>query len=174
MHLSPSMERYVLHWGEMGSRWGVNRSVSQIHALLYLSARPLHAEEISETLNIARSNVSTSLKELQGWDLVHMVHVLGDRRDHFEAPHDLWQMLLTIANARKQREIAPTLSTLRKCVLDGSEESDIPAESLKRMEDMLEFIANLTNWYEQVSKLPKGTLVKIMKLGAKVAKLIGK
>ncbi len=174
MKLTPAMERYVLHWGEMGSRWGVNRSVSQIHALLYLAAKPLHAEEISETLNIARSNVSTSLKELQGWELIHLHHVLGDRRDHFEATHDLWEMLLTIANARKQREIAPTLSTLRKCVLDGSEESDIPAESLKRMQDMLDFITNLTTWYEQISRLPTKTLIKIMMLGAKVAKFVGK
>src|SRR3569833_63978 len=115
MQLTPIMERYILHWGEMGARWGVNRSVAQIHALLYLSAKPLPAEEIAATLSIARSNVSTSLKELQGWGLANMVHVLGDRRDHFETEKDVWKIALTIIEQRKQRELDPPLGTLEQC-----------------------------------------------------------
>ena len=122
MKLSRAMENTILHWGEMGSRWGVNRSIAQIHALLYLSTTPLTADEIAETLGIARSNVSTSLRELQSWDLVSMTHVLGDRRDHFEAKTDLWEVLLTIVDERKRREIDPTVSTLRKCVLDADDD----------------------------------------------------
>ena len=110
MKLSRAMENTILHWGEMGSRWGVNRSIAQIHALLYLSTTPLTADEIAETLGIARSNVSTSLRELQSWDLVSMTHVLGDRRDHFDAKTDLWEVLLTIVDERKRREIDPTVS----------------------------------------------------------------
>src|SRR5258707_14572972 len=122
MKLTPIMERYVLHWGEMGARWGVNRSVAQIHALLYLSPRPLNAEEISDTLSFARSNVSTSLKELQGWGLVQLAHELGDRRDHFTALKDNWALLLTIVEERKRREVDPTLAMLRQCVDEARED----------------------------------------------------
>ena len=122
MRLTAIMERYVLHWGEMGQRWGVNRSVSQIHALLYLSSQPITAEEIADTLGLARSNVSTSLKELQGWGLVSLTHLMGDRRDHFEAKKDLWELLLTIVEERKRREIDPTLTMLRQCMLEAEEE----------------------------------------------------
>ena len=119
MKLTPVMERYVLHWGEMGARWGTNRSIAQIHALLYLAPQPLPAEEIAETLSIARSNVSTSLRELQSWGLVRVTHNLGDRRDHFESQQDLWQMLTVIVEQRKRREIDPTLTMLRQCVLES-------------------------------------------------------
>ena len=119
MKLTPTIERYVLHWGEMGTRWGVNRSVAQIHALLYLAPKPMTAEEIADTLSIARSNVSTSLKELQAWQLIHVSHVIGDRRDRFESRKDLWELLLTIAEERKRREIDPTLTVLRQCVLEA-------------------------------------------------------
>src|SRR3954454_24490515 len=122
------MERYILHWGEMGTRWGVNRSVAQIHALLYLSPRPLPAEEIAETLSIARSNVSTSLRELQAWGLVQLSHAIGDRRDHFVALKDNWQLLMTIAEERKRREIDPTLSVLRQCVLEAQEDATTDPE----------------------------------------------
>jgi len=118
MHLTPVMKRFVLHWGEMGTRWGVNRTVAQVHALLYLAPAPLPAEEIAETLSVARSNVSTSLKELQSWGLVNVAHVLGDRRDHFVARSDTWDMLLTILEQRKRREIEPTLNVLRECVAE--------------------------------------------------------
>src|SRR3954464_10857908 len=113
MQLTEPMRRYVLHWGEMGQRWGVNRSVAQVHALLYLSDTPLVADDIVEALGVARSNVSTSLKELQSWELIRLVHVPGDRRDHFEAKHDPWDVLMTIVEGRKRREIDPTIAMLR-------------------------------------------------------------
>src|SRR6058998_2519232 len=116
MELTPVMQKFILHWGEMGTRWGINRTVSQIHALLYLSPRPLHAEEIAETLSVARSNVSTSLRELQSWGIVRVVHVMGDRRDHFESMKDIWEMFQVILEQRKRREVDPTLEVLRSCV----------------------------------------------------------
>jgi DNA-binding transcriptional regulator GbsR (MarR family) len=174
MQLTPVMERYVLHWGEMGTRWGVNRSVAQIHALLYLSPRPLTAEEIADTLTLARSNVSTSIRELQSWGLVSLTHLMGDRRDHFEAKKDLWEMLLTIVEERKQREIDPTLTMLRQCVLDADEDKSTDPEIKARMARMLEFLETLTSWYQQMRSLPKSTLVTLMKMGAKVARFVGK
>jgi DNA-binding transcriptional regulator GbsR (MarR family) len=174
MRLTAIMERYVLHWGEMGQRWGVNRSVAQIHALLYLSAAPITAEEIADTLGLARSNVSTSLKELQGWGLVQLTHLMGDRRDHFEAKKDLWELLLTIVEERKRREIDPTLTMLRQCMLEAEEDNETPAEVKARIGRMLTFIETLADWYSQVSRLPKSTLVTLMKMGAKVARFVGR
>lgn len=172
MQLTPVMQRYILHWGEMGTRWGVNRSVAQIHALLYLVGKPLPADDIAETLGIARSNVSTSLRELQGWNLVALSHVMGDRRDHFEAKHETWDILTTIVEERKQREIDPTIAMLRACVEEMKTDQETPEDIKARIGRMLEFIETLTDWYEQVKKLPKSTLVKLMKLGAKVASFI--
>ncbi|HEX6841097.1 MAG TPA: MarR family transcriptional regulator [Stellaceae bacterium] len=172
MRLTPVMERYVLHWGEMGARWGVNRSVAQIHALLYLSPQPLTAEEIADTLALARSNVSTSLRELQGWGLVSLTHVLGDRRDHFEAKNDLWEMLLTIVEERKRREVDPTLTMLRQCVLDAGDDKETDPEIKARIERMLSFVETLANWYVQMRMLQKSTLVSLMKMGSKVAKVL--
>lgn len=166
------MERYILHWGEMGTRWGVNRSIAQIHALLYLSPRPLGADEIVTTLSIARSNVSTSLKELQTLGLVQITHVLGDRRDHFTSIKDTWTILMTIVENRKKREIDPTIAMLRDCVRDAADDGT-PKEVLERMGGILTFMETLTNWYEQVKKIKKGTLVKLMKLGSKVVKFVG-
>lgn len=173
MELTPVMERYVLHWGEMGARWGISRSVSQIHALLYLSPLPLTAEEISDTLSIARSNVSTSLKELQAWRLVHVTHVMGDRRDHFEATKDLWEMVTTIVEERKKREIDPTLTLLRQCVLEASGDRKTAPEVKARLEEMLEFLELTSNWHSELKQLPKPIVVKLMKLGAKVSKFLG-
>jgi DNA-binding transcriptional regulator GbsR (MarR family) len=172
MRLTPVMERYVLHWGEMGARWGVNRSVAQIHALLYLSPAPLTAEEIADTLALARSNVSTSLRELQSWGLVNLTHLMGDRRDHFEAKSDLWDMLLTIVEERKRREVDPTLTMLRQCVLEAEQDQETPAEIKARIERMLSFLETLANWYVQMRRLPKSTLVALMKMGSKVAKAV--
>ncbi len=168
------MERYILHWGEMGSRWGVNRSVAQVHALLYLSENPLTADEIVETLGVARSNVSTSLKELLSWELIELTHVMGERRDHFRAKTDLWQVLLTIVEGRKRREIDPTLSMMRRVVIEAREEGEMPKSVRKKMERMLNFMESLTTWYEQVSRLPKPVLVRLMKMGAKIAKFAKK
>lgn len=172
MQLTPVMEKFVLHWGEMGTRWGTNRSVAQIHALLYLAGKPLTAEEIADTLSIARSNVSNSLKELQGWGLIQLTHVLGDRRDHFTALGDTWEMLMAIAEERKKREVDPTLTVLRDCVAQAADDKDTPAEARERIEKMLGFIENMTGWYEQVRRLPRPTLVALMKLGAKVGRFI--
>ena len=174
MQLTPIMERYVLHWGEMGARWGVNRSVAQIHALLYLSPQPLTAEEISETLSLARSNVSTSLRELQSWGLVTLVHQMGDRRDHFESEKDLWETLLTIAEERKRREIDPTLTMLRRCMLDAEDDKTTDPAVIARIERMLTFLENLTAWYEQVRRLPKPTLIALMKMGGRVARFVSR
>ena len=166
------MERFVLHWGEMGSRWGVNRSVAQTHALLYLAGRPLTADEIVDTLGIARSNVSTSLRELQSWELVLQHPVLGDRRDYFKAETDLWTVLITIVEGRKRREIDPTLTMLRQAKLETASDTDTPVDVKRRIEDVLDFIENLTSWYDQVSRLSRGTLIKLIKLGARVSTLV--
>lgn len=174
MKLTPAMERYILHWGEMGSKWGVNKSVAQVHALLYLSDEALTADEIVETLGIARSNVSTSLKELQSWDLIVPSSVMGDRRDYFSAKTDLWEMLLTIVEGRKRREIDPTISMMRKLVIEAREEADLPKAARKRMEKMLDFMESTSGWYDQMSRLPKPVLTKLMKMGSKVSKVVKK
>jgi DNA-binding transcriptional regulator GbsR (MarR family) len=174
MRLTPIMERYILHWGEMGTRWGVNRSVAQIHALLYLSPSPLTAEEIADTLGLARSNVSNSLHELQGWGLIALTHLFGDRRDHFEAKTDLWELLLTIVEERKRREIDPTLAMLRQCMAEAENDKETPEAIKARISRMLEFMDTLSKWYEQMRGLPKSTLVTLMKMGAKVARFVSR
>lgn len=168
----PEARAFILHWGEMGSQWGVNRSVSQIHALLYLSDRPLHAEEITAALGLARSNVSTGLKELQGYGIVRRTHVAGDRRDHFVAETDLWDMLMRIVAERKRREIDPTIALLGDLAAQLDGRSDLPVHVRERIGRMHEFIGTLGGWYEEVRRLPKPTLVTLMKLGGKVARLI--
>ena len=174
MKLTPVMEKFIVHWGEMGTRWGVNRTVAQIHALLYLSSKPLNAEEISETLGVARSNVSTSLKELMSWGLVRVSHVLGDRRDHFESMKDMWEIFNCVVEERKKRELDPTLTLLRQCELEAAQESETPEEIKARIRNITEFLETLTGWYEQMSRVPKPTLMKLMKLGSKVTKILGK
>jgi DNA-binding transcriptional regulator GbsR (MarR family) len=174
MKLTPMMERYVLHWGEMGTRWGVNRTVAQIHALLYLAPRPLPADEIAETLGVARSNVSTSLKELQSWGLVVIAHVMGDRRDHFAIKGDTWTMLTTIMEERKRREIEPTLSLLRQCVIELENDRETPKEVRTRIGEMLSFMSTLTDWFDQVKTLPRPTLFALLKMGTKIAQLVPK
>jgi DNA-binding transcriptional regulator GbsR (MarR family) len=172
--LTPTMERYVLHWGEMGTRWGVNRTVAQIHALLYLAPSPLPADEIAETLSVARSNVSTSLKELQSWGLVAIVHVMGDRRDHFAIKGDTWTMLTTIMEERKRREIEPTLSLLRQTVIELENDRETPSEVKTRIGEMLSFMSTLTDWFDQVKTLPRPTLLALLKMGTKIAQLVPK
>ena len=168
----PEAKALILHWGEMGTQWGVNRSVAQIHALLYLSDRPLHAEAITDTLGLARSNVSTALKELQGYQIVRRVHVEGDRRDHFVAETDLWEMLLRIAAERKRREIDPTIQLLAQLSERLAKDDAAPPQLRERIGRMHEFIGTLGDWYDQVRVLPKPTLVTLMKLGGKVARFI--
>jgi DNA-binding transcriptional regulator GbsR (MarR family) len=173
MRLTPIMQRYIVHWGEMGSRWGLNRSVAQIHALLYLSSEPLHADEIGETLGIARSNVSVGIKELLSWDLVQVTHVLGDRRDFFVAQRDPWEVIRVIIEGRKRREIDPTLAVLRQFVTQLENDSETPASVKERIAGQLEFLETMTTWYESIKNMPRKTLLKMMRLGQKIAKVIG-
>ena len=170
--LIPEAEAFILHWGEMGSQWGVNRSVAQVHALLYLSDRPLHAEEIVETLGLARSNVSTALKELQSYEIVRRTHVKGDRRDHFVAETDPWELLLKIAAERKRREIDPTIALLGELAEKLEGRTDVPEHVRERIGRMHEFIGTLTSWYEDIRRVPKPTLIALMKLGARVARFV--
>lgn len=174
MKLSPTMQKFILHWGEMGSRWGVNRTVAQIHALLYLSNEPLTAEQISDTLGAARSNVSNSLKELQSWGLVKVTHVLGDRRDHFNSHKDVWDIFFIIMEERKKRELDPTLTTLRECVLDAEGDNQTPAETKARIQQTLEFLEQSTGWFDQVKHMERSTIQKLFNLGSKVQGLLGK
>lgn len=174
MTITPVMQKYILHWGEMGTRWGVNRTVSQIHALLYLSPEALTAEDIAEMLSVARSNVSTSIKELQGWGLISLEQVMGDRRDFFTAKGDTWEMLMTIMEERKKREIEPTLTLLRQCVLDMEDDTETPSEVKKKISAMLTFVTTLTDWFDRVKTLPKSTLINLMKMGSTIAKFIPK
>ena len=171
MDLSPTLSRFVLHWGEMGARWGVNRTVAQIHALLYVTGRPMHADEICETLTVARSNVSTSLRELQGWNLVRLIHLAGDRRDHYETATHVWELLRTIARERQRREVAPTMLVLRE-LLDSPAMRTEPAAVKVRMTETLELLETLTAWGEEMLKLDTETLMKVLKLGARIKKLL--
>jgi len=173
MTLSPTAQKFVLHWGEMGTRWGVNRTVAQIHALLYLSERPLTADDIVETLGVARSNVSNSLKELQSWKLVRVSHLLGDRRDHFQALQDVWEIFRVILEERKRREIDPTLTVLRECAIEGEEDAGLDAATLARMQVVLEFLEMLSASFEDYRHLPPQTLQRFLKMGGKVARFLG-
>jgi DNA-binding transcriptional regulator GbsR (MarR family) len=169
--LSPVAMKFVLKWGEMGTKWGVNRTVAQIHALLYISERPLTAAEIGETLSVAQSNVSTSLRELQGWKLIKIVHVLGDRRDHFESMKDVWEMFKVVLDERKKREVDPTLAMLNECVaeLDSTGKDVYIAQ---RLISMREFFEDASGWYDEIKPIPVRVLRKLMRLGGKVTKLL--
>jgi DNA-binding transcriptional regulator GbsR (MarR family) len=164
--LPAPVQRFIVHWGEMGSRWGINRSVAQIHALLYVSTQPLTADEIAQALEVARSNVSTSLRELQTWGLVKVVHVLGDRRDHFQAESDVWEMFRIIL------EGDPAIERLRECVAETREAGHADTYAETRMRDLLSFFESVTAWYQQVHRLPRGTLLKLIKLGGRVGRLL--
>ena len=169
--LTPIRRRFVMHWGEMGSRWGVNRTVAQIHALLFLSARPLHAEEIADILVVARSNVSNSLRELQNFNLVKVVHLVGDRRDHFETLKDVWELFRTIVRERKSREFDPTVTMLTDCVADPAFAQEQP-DARKRIQDTLSLMTSLASWGDQMLRLEPATLMKVLKLGSKIQKLL--
>jgi len=166
------MQQFILHWGEMGARWGINRTVAQIHALLFIAPTPLCAEEIAETLRLARSNVSTSLRELQGWGIVRIVHVLGDRRDHFESMKDVWEMFQIVLTERKRREIDPTIHLLRECVRQAELSAEDP-EVQTRLHDLLDFFERMNRWYDQIRSMPRGAVVRFVKMGGKVRKMLG-
>jgi len=173
LQLTPVQEKFILHWGEMGTRWGINRTVAQIHALLYIWPNPLHAEEITETLKVARSNVSNSLKELQSWGIVKLAHVLGDRRDHFESMKDPWEMFRMVLNERKKREIDPTVAVLEECLAELKGKGKDEAYTRQRLEELSGFFNATTSWYAVVSKWPTVVIQKFMKLGDKTVKLLG-
>jgi len=169
--LTAVTQRFVLHWGEMGSRWGVNRTVAQIHALLFISGRPMHADEIVGALGVARSNVSNSLRELQNWNLVRVIHLLGDRRDHFETSGDVWDLFRTVVSERKAREFEPTIGALRD-FLQSPDIAGEPAVSRQRIAETLALMQTLSAWGDEMLRLPPETLVKIMNLGARIQNLV--
>src|SRR5258706_15090958 len=170
--LTSVQQKFILHWGEMGTRWGINRTVAQIHALLFLSPQPLPAEDIAETLGVARSNVSTSLKELQGWGIVKRVHVMGDKRDHFESMKEVWEMFRIVLDERKRREIDPTLKMLRSCIAEAEKEKGTDNYTQDRLRALAEFFETTTAWYGQIRSWPTSALPRFVKLGDKIRKLI--
>lgn len=173
MPLHPLEEKFVLHWGEMGARWGLNRTVAQIHALLYLSPKPLAADEICDLLGVARSNVSTSLKELQNWGIVRITHVLGDRRDHFETIVDVWDLFRRVMDERKRREIDPTVEFLRECVKDAEAAGDESSHTRDRLIEMRDFFETMVRWYDDLRGLPTERLVQFVRLRNAIQKVIG-
>jgi DNA-binding transcriptional regulator GbsR (MarR family) len=173
-NLTNSQKRFILRWSEIGTRWGINRSVAQVHALLYIMDSPLSADDIVETLAVCRSNVSTSLRELQNWGLIKVVHVLGDRRDHFESISSVWDMCLVILDERKRREIDPAVEVLRACLSEADRGGDADAETRRRLQEMLQFFELMTSWYMQVRNLPRDSVLRLVKLGTKVRKLLGR
>jgi DNA-binding transcriptional regulator GbsR (MarR family) len=173
MRLTPVMQRYVVHWGEMGTRWGINRSVAQIQALLFLSPDPLPADEIVETLGIARSNVSVGLKELVTWKLVHTTQKLGDRRDFFAAQKDPWEVVRAIVEARRQRELDPTVGFLKDCAASLESDKETAPHVKAQILGQLEFMETFMGWYNALTGLPQRTLLKMMRLGHRLGKVIG-
>jgi DNA-binding transcriptional regulator GbsR (MarR family) len=169
--LSPLVLSFVSHFGEMGSRWGINRTVGQIYALIYVSSQPLNADEIAESLEFSRSNVSMGLKELQAWRLVRLRHQAGDRREYFDAPSDAWEIFRTLAEERRRREIEPTLSMLRNALIDppNTEADRIAQERMRSMHDLIEL---MTNWFDDVQRMDQKTLSQLMKMGSKVQRLL--
>jgi DNA-binding transcriptional regulator GbsR (MarR family) len=172
MQLSKAKKQFILHWGEMGARWGINRTVAQVHALLYLSPEPITAEEIAQTLSVARSNVSTSIRELEAWGLVRPVHVLGDRREHYDCLKDVWEMFRIIVEQRKKREIDPTMEMLRDCMaeLDGGEQAN--AYTHQRLRDMYEFLQGINSVYQELRQVPLGAIRRVLKMRGKVKQFL--
>jgi DNA-binding transcriptional regulator GbsR (MarR family) len=169
--LSPLVKSFVSHFGEMGSRWGINRTVGQIYALIFVSPTPVNADDIAEALEFSRSNVSMGLKELQAWRLVRLKHQAGDRREYFDAPSDAWEIFRTLAEERRRREIEPTLSMLRNALLEDptTEEDRIAQERMKGMHDLIEL---MTTWFDDVQRMDQKTLSQLMKMGSKVQRLL--
>jgi DNA-binding transcriptional regulator GbsR (MarR family) len=171
MNLPPLVQTFVLHFGEMGSRWGINRTVGQIYALLYVSAKPLNADEIAESLGFSRSNVSMGLKELESWHLVRLQHLPNDRREYFSTPDDVWIIFRTLAEERRKRELDPTLSMLRDALIQAPA-SDAERHAQKRLQEMHDFMELTTHWFDEVRRLDTRTLAQLMQLGAKAQKLL--
>ncbi len=173
MKLTPVQQKFVLHWGEMGTRWGINRTVAQVHALLFLVEQPLNADDLVETLGVARSNISTSIKELQGWGIVHTAPVLGERRDHFVTTADVWEMFQLILDERKKREIDPTLALLKACVEEAEQSKREGHVTRRRLRELHDMIQHLSRWYTQIRLLPTGHMIRFVKMGSRVGKVLG-
>jgi len=173
MKLTPLTKKFVLHWGEMGTKWGINRTVAQVHALLFISPKPLNAEEIATTLAVARSNVSTTLKELQNWGLTKNVHVLGDRRDHYETQKDVWALFQVILRERKRREIDPTVALLHEVVAETDSQGKDDDYAREQLGKMLEFFESATACYAEMEKLSPTSMRKLAKMGGKIGTLLG-
>lgn len=174
--LSPTTRKFILHWGEMGTRWGINRTVAQVHALLYISPEPIPADVIAETLSVARSNVSGALRELQGWGIVKVAPVLGQRKDHFITTTDVWEMFQIILDERKRREIDPTLELLKACVEEVKADSKgdpVQTHIHQRLSELYSLLHTLSGWYGQIRAMPTGAVIKFVKMGSKVGKLLG-
>jgi len=171
--LSPVQQKFILHWGEMGTRWGINRTVAQIHALLFLSPKPLNADDILQGLGVARSNVSNSLKELQGWGIVKRVHVMGDSRDHFESLKDVWEMFRVVMDERKKREFDPTERLLRECIAEAERDKETDEYTEQKLRELVDFFETTSAWYGQVRQWPTGALTKFVRVGDKIRKLLG-
>jgi DNA-binding transcriptional regulator GbsR (MarR family) len=174
MPLSAAKKQFVLHWGEMGTRWGINRTVAQIHALLHVSATPLTAEEIAAALSVARSNVSTSIRELQGWGLVRPVPMLGDRRQHFESVKDVWEMFRIIIDQRKRREIDPTLEVLRLCIAELDKGDAKDKYTRERLQEIHDFFADVDALYADIRQFPVSTIRGMVKARGAVRKFLSK
>ena len=169
--IPPLSRQFVAHFGEMGSKWGINRTVGQIYALIFLSERALNADEMAELLQFSRSNVSMGLKELQAWRLVRLRHLPGDRREYFEAPADVWEIFRVLAEERRRREIEPTLSMLRNALLE-SPASEAERHAQERMRDMHALIDRLMTWFDDVQRLAPETALQLMGMGAKVSRFL--
>ncbi len=170
--ITPVMQRYILHWGEMGVKWGVNRTVAQIHALLYLSPDPLNADQICEVLSVARSGVSTSIKELLSWRLIAVEPRLGDRKDYFTVKGDTWDMLMTIVEERQKRELAPTQAMLHQCIEEMKNDPDTPPLVKRKIQSMADFLDEVCQWLDDMKKLPRGALETLLRMGAAIVRLI--
>ena len=171
-NLSPVQQKFVLHWGEMGTRWGINRTVAQIHALLFISRQPLNADDLVTALGVARSNVSNSLKDLQGWGIVKLVHIMGDKRDHFESMKDPWEMFRMVLDERKRREIDPTLALLRECITEAEKDKETDTYTEERLRALLNFFELTTAWYVQVRNWPTQAVMRFVRLGDKMLKAL--
>lgn len=173
MHLTPAMQNFILHWGDMGAKWGVNRSVAQVHALLHIAPEPMAADDICETLNLARSNVSTAIKELQGWKLVKSSRQLGDRRDHFTSVRDMFDLVNIVVEGRREREYAPTLAALREVQTEAANDGT-PAKIKARIDETLTTMQMFDDWYTDISRIPRGVQLSIVKLGGRIARFLPK
>lgn len=173
MKLTPIQQKFILHWGEMGARWCINRTVAQVHALLYISPEPLNAEQITETLSVARSNISTSLRELEKWGIIRRVQFMGDRREYFESMKDVWEMFQTIMDERKRREIDPTLALLDECIEELQHSRVDEPYTRERLTELRDFFSKMASWYEHLRQLPTQSMMKLVKMGGRIRQLIG-